>query len=96
MVKYACHAVETKSVETVNIEPHAEIGKEEAKHFPRGVVEETGVPQGVGTLAAEVEVAAVVDVPDVQAVVRVLGGVTVHHIQQNCHPGTMSDVDKTI
>lgn len=61
-----------------------------------GVVEEAAVPQGVHAPRRRVEEARVGAVEAVQAVLRVLGGVAVHHVQQHHDAHGVGHVDQLL
>lgn len=61
-----------------------------------GVVEEAAVPQGVHASRRGMEEARVGAVEAVQAVLRVLGGVAVHHVQQHHNAHGVGHVDQLL
>lgn len=65
------------------------------RHIP-GVVEEAAVPQGVHASRGGVEEARAGAVEAVQAVLRVLGGVAVHHVQQHHNAHGVGHVDQLL
>lgn len=60
------------------------------------IVEEPAVPQRVRAARAVVEVARVRAVELVEAVQRVLGGVRVHHVEQDVQPQLVRAVDQLL
>ena len=72
VVEHAGDTVKSEPVEAEVLEPHPEVGEEEAERLPGGVVEQPGVPQRVAAAVPRVEISRAAPVPHVQPVLHVL------------------------
>lgn len=82
-VHHGGDAVEAEAVELVLFHVEAEVAEQEAEDLVVIVVEEAAVPELVSAFDAAVEVLVVCAVELVQAVVHILTGVGVDHVEQD-------------
>ena len=82
-IKHAGDAVKSESIESVGLQPIADVTQEKALHFVFTVIKASRVPCGMFTLLTGVEIVVCRAVKTVQSFIEVFDGMAMDQIHDN-------------
>jgi len=93
-IEHARNSVKSESIKVEIVHPVTQIAQQKSQNLVATIVEQSAIPQLMGSLWSRMEIAGVGAIEFIQAIQHILGGVTVNHIQKHHNSKTVCSIDE--